>query len=287
MGAKTPPTSVEVLPSGDRIEFWDSVDADGNKQQRRYLVNGERFANVTTILDVLAKEALLDWAANLAREGRDHRRVKAEAGDRGKISHHLLLQLLTKQGPTLADLAPEHRAYGQAAFKWVRHCRPEVLESERMVASCDHRYAGRLDLFAGIDGVRTLVDFKTVTKWSYLRDRETKELTDEKYGPYDENLLQLDLYQGARIECGLEPAERGLIVRLGPDAEFEETFIERRVKGKRVVTKGLDPHRGVAILNAYRAKAKAAKELRAAARIAYTEQKCDQEIAEAVEAVGV
>ena len=277
---KTPPTSVEELPNGTRIEFWDSVDAEGNDQQRRYLVNGKRFLNVTTVLDVLAKEALLDWAARLAREGKKWRAVRAEAGERGTISHHLLLQLLTGAGATLADLAPEHRPYGQAGFKWFFKRKPTVLECERMVASCDHRYAGRLDLFAEIDGLKTLVDFKTVTRWAYKKEDGVE--TDELYEPYAENLLQLDLYQGARIECGLEPADRGLIVRLGPDGEFEETFIERRVKGKKLVTVGLDPHRGVAILNAYRAKAKAANDLRAAARRAHVEKAMDQQIAGAV-----
>lgn len=272
--AATPPTSVEVFPR-TRIEFWDSTDAEGNKQQRRYLVNGKRFANVTTILDVLAKEALLDWAANLAREDKDWRKVRAEAGDRGTVSHHLLLQLLTGAGGNLAGFAPEHRPYGQAAFKWVRHRRPNVVESERMVASVEHGYAGRLDLFAGIEDIPTLTDFKTVTKWSYIRDRETRELTDEKYAPYDENLLQLDLYQGARVECGLPAAERGLIVRLGPDAEYEETFV------------GLDPERGVAILKAYRAKSDAAKALRAAAKAAYVKQTTEAQIAEAVDEMAV
>lgn len=250
----TPPTSTETLPDGTVIEFWDSADAEGNPQQRRYLVNGKRFANVTTILNVLAKEALLDWAANLASEGKKWRKVRSEAGERGTLSHHLLLQILTGAGATLADLSDEHRPYGQAGFKWVHRRQPTVIECERMVASCQHRYAGRLDLFALIDGPETLVDFKTVSKWSYERDRKTKELTDRLYPPYDENLLQLDLYQGARIECGLAPAERGLIVRLGPDAEYDETFVD------------LDPERGIAILEAYRAKGEATKALREAVK---------------------
>lgn len=268
------PSVVETMPSGTKIEFWDSTDADGNPQQRRYLVNGKRFTNVTTILDVLAKDALLDWAANLAKEGKEWKKVRAEAGERGHVSHHLLLQLLTGEGATLANFNPQHRPYGQAAFKWFRACRPEVIEAERMVASVEHRYAGRLDLFARIDDRLTLIDFKTVTKWSYIRDRKTHEFTDEKYAPYDENLLQLDLYQGARIECGLEPASTGLIVRLGPDAEFEETFVD------------LDPDRGIAVLGAYRAKSAVGKVLRKAGRAAYLARKSQDEIDRAIEAVG-
>lgn len=272
MASKTPPTTVEVMPNGTRIEFWDKVDAEGNEQQRRYMVNGERFANVTTILDVLAKDALLDWAANLAKEGRNWKAVRAEAGERGTVSHHLLLQILTGQGASLGDLAAEHRPYGQAGFKSVRDLKPKVLECERMVASVQHRYAGRLDLFAEIEGIKTLLDFKTVSKWAYEKDPETKEPTDTLWPPYDENLLQLDLYQGGRIECGLEPAERGMIVRLGPDASYDVTPVE------------LDPDRGIDILRAYRSKQAARKALAKASKAAQTERRLDRQIEQMVEA---
>lgn len=269
---KAPPTSVEELPNGTRIEFWDKVDAQGNEQQRRYMVDGARFVNVTTILDVLAKEALLDWAARLAREGKNWRVVRAEAGERGEISHHLLLQLLTGKGATLADLDPEHRPYGQAGFKFVHGRKPKVIECERMVASPEHGYAGRLDLFTELDETLTLVDFKTVTTWAYEKDRDGNP-TDKVYPPFTENLLQLDLYQGARIECGLQPAERGMIVRLGPDAEVLETPVP------------LDPERGVAILKAYRAQADARKVLKAAAGAEYIRKDMDRQITEAVAVV--
>lgn len=264
---KTPPTSVEVLPNGTRVEFWDSVDAEGNEQQRRYMVNGERFANVTTILNVLAKDALLDWAARLAREGKNWKQVRAEAGERGTLNHHLLLRLLTGQGGSLADLPAEHRKYGQAGFKFVHRRKPLVLECERMVACCEHRFAGRLDLFAELDEAKTLVDFKTVTNWAYVK--KDGEATEELYPPYAENLLQLDLYQAARIECGLEPAERGLIVRLGPDAEVQETSVE------------LDPERGIAILKAYRARGEARSALTRAAKAQVVREDMDNQISAA------
>src|SRR5580765_5240592 len=92
--ASKPPTSTETLPDGTVIEFWDSVDSDGNPQQRRYMVNEERFANVTTILNVLAKDALLNWVERLTLEGKRWRDVRDEAGQRRTDSHHLLLQLL-------------------------------------------------------------------------------------------------------------------------------------------------------------------------------------------------
>jgi hypothetical protein len=269
MPADRPPNATETLPDGTVIDFYDTVGVDGEKQTRRYLVNGARFVNVTTILDVLSKESLLDWVARLTREGQSWRAVRNEAGERGHGMHHLLLEAMTGSGASLAGLSPEWRPWGRAAFKWLRHRRPEVLLSEQMIASSSvHGYAGRLDLLANIDASRTLVDFKSITKWAYIR--AGGELTDEKYPPYAENLLQLDLYQGALVECGFEPAERGLVVRLGPDAEFEETFVD------------LDPRRGVAILAAYKARQRANSALKKAAHAAHVESKLDQEIAEAV-----
>lgn len=270
MASRRPPNHTEATPSGIEIAYYDSIGVDGLPQQRRYTVNGERVANVTTILGVLSKEALLDWAAKLAMEGKRWRDVRNEAGERGHNAHHLLLQILTGGEATLADLPDDHRPYGQAGFRWVRARRPKVIETERMVASAEHRYAGRFDLLAEIDDVRTLADFKSVTKWSYRR--KDGVLTEETYPPYDENLLQLDLYQGALIESGYEPAERGLVVRLGPDGNYDETYVD------------LAPDRGLCILKAYRAKSDATAHLKQARKAAENKRLCDQEIAALVEA---
>lgn len=259
--AKRPPTSVESTPSGIEIAFWDSVGADGLPQQRRYAVNGDRFVNVTTVLGILDKPALLDWAANLAREGQDWRDVRDEAGDRGKGAHDLILRSMLRKKTSLSDLPDDWRSWGQAAFRWLRARQPKVVEAECMVAAPSHGFAGRMDLLAVIDGTLTLVDFKTVTKWAYRKKRcsecrdgcencEGGYVDGDLYPPYEENLLQLDLYAQAIEESGYTEPERGLVVRLGPDGEYDETFVN------------LQPERGLGILRAYRCKAAASSELR-------------------------
>lgn len=243
------PNAIQITPRGIEIAYYDSVGVDGEPQQRRYLVNGDRFINVTTILNVLSKEALLGWVADLTRQGKDWREVRDDAGSRGSNTHHLLLQLLTDKRASLADLEPDERAWGQAAYSWLRDRQPNVLLAETMVAAPTYGYAGRLDLLAEIDGIATLADFKTVTKWAYER---SKKRAGQKLPPYDENLLQLDLYLGACEESGYPVADRGLIVRLGPDGDYDETFVP------------LDPERGRAILTAYRSRGDARKTLREA-----------------------
>lgn len=251
MAEKRPPTSVTVTPAGDEIAYWDAVGTDGKPQQRRYAVNGERFVNVTTILNVLAKEALLHWVARETAAGRDWRETRDEAAKRGTGTHALIASILAGEKASLADLDDEQRAWGQAAFRWLKDREPDVYLSETMVCAPRYGYAGRLDLVAAIDGADTLCDFKTVSAFAYKR--KGGEPTEERLPPYPENLLQLDLYCGALAESGYEAPERGLIVRLGPDGSYDETFCE------------LDPERGRRILDAYRARGEATRMLKAAA----------------------
>lgn len=248
MAAKRPPNVVETTPSGISIEFWDQVGLDGLPQQRRYRVNGERFVNITTITGILDKPALLDWAARLARGGINWRDVRDEAAERGTDAHSIILKIVTGKRASLGDLRDEHRAWGKAAFRWLRKREPLAHEAERMVAAPSHGFAGRLDLLGELDGFAglTLVEFKTVTKWSYEKTAKGEKL----YPPYDENLLQLDLQTAALEESGYAPPDRGLIVRLGPDGEFDETEVMPL------------PDRGLAILEAYRAKAAATRALK-------------------------
>ena len=236
-----PPTSVETTPTGVEIAFWDETNVEtGQPQQRRYTVDGQRLPSVTTVLGVLNKPALLDWAARLAREGKDWRDVRDEAGDRGTNAHALALDVVLGKRRSLSSLPDEHRPYGQAAMAWVLERRPEVIQAERMIAS-GHGYSGRFDLLAGIRGHRILADYKTVSKWHFNGEA--------KLPPYPENALQLDLYANALVECGYETPDYGLVVRLGPDGEFEESYFE------------LDYDRGLKILGAYRARGDAAAAL--------------------------
>lgn len=244
-----PPTKVETTPSGFRIEFWDSHNIEsGAEQRRRYTVNGDRLQSVTTILGVLAKDALLGWVERLTLEGLNWRDVRDEAGERGHESHDLLLRALLSERTSLSDLPDEYRAWGQAAFRWLRARAPKVIQAECMVASVEHGYAGRFDLLAQLGRDRPRIDFKTSTNWAHKRDKNG-EPTDEVLPPYPETALQLDLYEGAAVESGYPPADYGLVVRLGPDGRYDETPFE------------LDPERGLRILNAYRARAEANKAL--------------------------
>lgn len=233
-----PPSSVEVTPSGTRIEFWDSEDeATGLRQTRRYLIDGEKVDSVTQILGVLDKPGLTYWVAKQAYAGLDWEEERNRAGERGRQGHDLILRTILKERTSLADLDDEFRGWGQAAFRWLSVRRPEVVEAERMVAGSD--YAGRFDLLAtlrGLPGI-PLVDFKTLTEWKSDNGKPRKA--------YAQNVIQLDLYTHAILESGYTTPTYGIVVQLGPDGTYREWFVN------------LKPSRGIAILHAKEAVADA------------------------------
>lgn len=245
-----PPTKVETTPSGIEIAFWDSENIEtGQPQQRRYKFNGQKGPSVSAILGILDKsQVLIPWAIAQHEAGFNWRDIRDEAGGRGRHAHDLLLRALLDERTSLSDLPDEFRAWGQAAFRWLLLRKPKVIQAECMVASVEHGFAGRFDLFAQIGFERVRVDWKTVTSWAHKRDSEGKP-TDEVLPPYAENALQLDGYELAAVESGYDPADHGLVVRLGPDGEFDETPVQ------------LDPQRFLGVLAAYRARSEANKAL--------------------------
>jgi hypothetical protein len=236
------PFQRRTMPNGTVVFYRDS---DHSYFSGIHEVNGNwcgvqstRLVAVSTILRTLAKDALLDWAADLARVGEDWREVRGKAATRGTGAHDLVVGTLLKKRTSLADLPEKYRPWGQAAYRWLAHANPKVEAAEQVVVSTEHRYAGRFDLFTA-DGIR--IDFKTVTRWA---ERNGKRLP-----PYPENVLQLDLYEQAAVESGFPAADVGMIVRLGPDGTYDETPVNP------------EPERGLAVLGAYRARAAAIREV--------------------------
>src|ERR1700742_2293955 len=177
MGAKRPPNSTEILPSGVSVEFWDSVGLDGQPQQRRYRVDGERLPSISTIAGSFDKPALMPTAVkkqeqaiiDLATSGVDISKLTqkelrsklGEAGthydaqwkvarDRGDVAHDVLLRQFIRDGdvPNLVDFGDDQREWIAAGIKFVLEQKPDPLAIEYMVASTEHGFAGRADLAA-------------------------------------------------------------------------------------------------------------------------------------------
>ena len=211
---------------------------------RFYLVDGDSLPSVTHILNCIGKPALIIWAANQERmlvsetsadlyedlvklpkplprtsylttlqgrigKAKAHSRELAKAGEIGTQVHHLIEWKLRQ---TLGQIVgPEPRVVDDAQWAfmawedWAKsvHLKPKLVE--QMVFSRVHAFAGTMDLLAEVNGVDTLIDFKT-----------GKAI-------YGEAHLQNVAYQVALSEMGHGTPQAGAIVRL-PKVQTDPAF---------------------------------------------------------------
>ena len=193
-----------------------------------------RLTSVTTILNALAKPALVIWSEeqgiigtvealrrglidplalddprHAVRVVRDNQlgadAAKNKAARRGLTIHDALESWCGGEDlPEPALMDPEHRPYLQGLARALLKLDPDPISVEQITASLEHGYAGRYDLLAVIDGQRTLVDLKT-----------------SKNGRgYPEAHLQVEAYRLAEHELGVEPIDRCMVVGVGEDGSF-------------------------------------------------------------------
>ena len=199
------------------------------------LPSGAEYPSVTTLLQVIAKPALINWAANVEREfvvetaaalwegaphsspmsrasyvatlqqrlGREkaHTKKLQAAGDIGSQVHALAEWNLRRELGEVQGPEPQISREAAVAFAKYETWRATVdltpLKLEQTVWSDTHGYAGTLDLYARVGELCVVGDWKT-----------GKAI-------YPEARLQIAAYREALIELGHATRDTyGLIVRL-------------------------------------------------------------------------
>lgn len=157
----------------------------------QHLWDGKRMTGVTTVLGVIAKPALIGWAANMAvdyvkdRLGRTengdftndenlvwttskkileearkaHTKKKEAAGDIGKLVHSAIEEYV-KNG-TEPKLDKQGTKMFENFKKWVADNKVKFLESEKHLYSEKLFVGGICDAIVEIDGQKWLADWKT------------------------------------------------------------------------------------------------------------------------------
>jgi len=195
---------------------------------------GMKLPSVTHILSCLSKPALVNWAAKQEREmvvgtaadlycdlsatppmtrmaylatlqGRlskekAHQKTLAKAAEIGSQVHALAEWTLRRQLGQVVGSEPKTTTEGIVAFTqfqdWAASVKLEPVFLEQTVWSLTHGYAGTLDCYARINGVPTVIDFKTSS------------------AIYPEHMLQVAAYIQAIREMGYGEPDAGMIVRL-------------------------------------------------------------------------
>lgn len=120
---------------------------------------------VTTITGQINKPFLVGWANRLGLAGIDSSKYTDEARDIGNAAHYLIEAKLRGVEPDMDDFSMnqiKRAAFGVEAFDaWAKEHTVEPQLLEAAFTSDEYRYGGQIDFYGLLDGVPTLLDFKT------------------------------------------------------------------------------------------------------------------------------
>jgi hypothetical protein len=184
--------------------------------------DGQKVPSVTTILGSTAdKRALWQWKREVGKREAD--RIGRESADRGKAVHKGLENHFRGQGPGVAE---EYSGWWQSiqpVLPRISLCGGDPDEwIERPTFHDIMRYAGRQDLQANFDGVRSILDLKTAISYRNMktgRKKKSRRFLQDQF-------LQGTAYAAAeRHRYGYE-IEQVVIIMAYPDHEAD-VFLEK------------------------------------------------------------
>lgn len=187
------------------------IDRSGftyDDDQHVYTLDGEVVPGVSTVAKTCSNPApLIAWAYKIGRHGEPDEtpwNVREKAANRGTIVH-AAFEFLSQEGevPNLEGLTAEEAGHVEAVLLWAIDYRPEPEAVEVFVFSREHRFAGRYDLRAVIDGETVLVDLKT------------------SKGVYREHSIQLAGYELASREMGYPATSGQWVLQTRPDGTYD------------------------------------------------------------------
>jgi len=166
--------------------------------------DGSRVPSVTTILGILNKPALIDWAWKLGTEGIDYKQVRDQAGDVGTLAHYFILCDIKGEKPDTSEYSAEAIDKAETCllkyWEWRKTNPIRPIMVEEALVSGQYRYGGTLDCFAerADTGEFVLIDFKTCK------------------AIYNEHFIQLSAYENLLAEAGYR-FDKAMILRIGRD----------------------------------------------------------------------
>lgn len=203
------------------------------KYGHKYSVDGKKVRSVTQALSIIAKPALVNWAARMAidhvseqiepgksydeiqlmtifEEGKKaHYKKKVDAGNLGSFVHNWVEDYINGKNPTM----PTNKGLREAVerfLEWQKAHNVKFLLSEQQVYSRKYNYTGTLDFICIIDGKMYIGDLKTSS------------------GIYPEMLIQTAAYRFAREEEYPKEKYAGqVIVKVGKEDGSLEVAVIR------------------------------------------------------------
>ncbi len=165
----------------------DKLKTRAKAHTRYYTSDGELVVGVTTVCGLLAKPQLIKWANNLGLQGIDSSKYTDEAATIGTLIHYLVECHIKGEIADVSNYSKEDQELADVGFnkflEWEKQHNVEYLASELQLVSDKKRYGGTIDCIAKVDGVLTLIDFKSgsgIYKEYYVQTSAYRELAKEK-----------------------------------------------------------------------------------------------------------
>ncbi len=174
--------------------------------------DGVKVPGVTTVLQVLNKPALVKWANNLGLQGIDSSKFRDKMADIGTLAHLMILDHFRQTKQNYCEYSADDIDKAEncliSFYNWVDENKVVPIDIEVQLVSELYRYGGTVDLYCFLNGVPTLIDFKTGK------------------GIYDEYFVQVAAYRQLLKEKNKEVTQ-ARIVRIGRDEDegFEDCKI--------------------------------------------------------------
>lgn len=135
-----------------------------NGKRHKYFGDGAmEVPGVTTILAVAAKPQLIPWANKLGLNGTSVQDYNKSVAGIGTLVHAFIEGYHTGQDVDTAGFTEEQKIFASQCFRkymdWYGTHTIKSIASERSLACLD--YGGTMDAILEIDGVKTVVDYKT------------------------------------------------------------------------------------------------------------------------------
>lgn len=124
------------------------------------------------------------------------RGIKEDAASNGKQVHEWIEHYIRGEQPVLPPDGTQVRGGVDAFLQWMGEHKVQFLEVERPIYSRRHRYSGRMDGLAYVDGALAVVDWKTSN------------------GVYVEYILQIAAYAVAYLEETGRKVDKAILIRL-------------------------------------------------------------------------
>ncbi len=195
----------------NKVEYQDS---------RFYVLNGEYYPSVTTILSCYPKEYFFfEWLKN---NGANSEIIRDKAAEVGSNVHKAIEEFLKGQELNFEHYTIDEWALINKAFDFFSRYKFTNIETEFNLVRPDLGYGGTIDFIGTLDGVRYMIDFKTS---NYMSDAMFMQL--EAYNAMLEKPCDKIAVLHLKANTRTEKDFQGMGWKLefpNPDTDFKELF---------------------------------------------------------------